>query len=98
MKTQIKQQDGFIQTIQNAVLTDLFDITNVNENQQGSSLENENESDNGSDENETNKVPSKREKTEKKKKKWSSSKPKSKLKKRSSCDIVKGSPGPRFEA
>ena len=66
MKTPIKHQDGFIQTIQNAVLTDLFDITNVNKNQQGSSLENENESDNGSDENETDKVPSKREKTEKK--------------------------------
>ena len=66
MKTPIKQQDGFIQTIQNAVLTDLFDITNVNENQQGSSLENENESGNGSDENETDKVSSKREKTEKK--------------------------------
>ena len=36
-------------------------------------------------------------KQKKNKTKWSSSKPKSKLKKRSSCDIVKGSPGPRFE-
>ena len=37
-------------------------------------------------------------KQKKNKTKWSTSKPKSKLKKRSSCDIVKGSPGPRFEA
>ena len=40
-----------------------------------------------------------REKKQKKNKtKGSSSKPKSKLKKRSDCDIVKGTPGPLFEA
>ena len=39
-----------------------------------------------------------REKKQKKNKtKGSSSKPKSKLKKRSGCDIVKGTPGPLFE-
>ena len=45
--------------------TDLFDITNINKNQQSSSLHNENESDNGSRENETEVVPSKRKKTKK---------------------------------
>ena len=40
----------------------------------------------------------KKKKTEKNKTKWSSSKPKSKLKKHSGCDIVKGTPGPLFEA
>ena len=42
-------------------------------------------------------LPSKRKKTEKKQTKWSLSKPKSTLKQRSSCDIMKGTPGPRFE-
>ena len=43
--------------------TDLFDITNINENQQSSSSDKENdESDNESDENETDEVPSKRKK------------------------------------
>ena len=44
---------------------DLFDVTNINENEQRSSSDNENKSDYGSDKNEADEVPSKKKKTEK---------------------------------
>ena len=97
----MKQQDGFIQTIQNAVLPIYLTLLTSRKINRAALETTKNERDNGSDGNETDKVPSKRKKTIKKpstkKPKWSSPKPKSRLKTHSGYGIVKGRPGARFE-
>ena len=74
--------------------TDLFNIpdyNNIDEDKNGSCSEN------GTNESEADEVLPKKRKKEKNSK-WSATKPKSKLKRRSACDVAKGTPGPRLDA
>ena len=78
--------------------TDLFNIpdhNNIDEDQHSSCLDIE--SDPGTNVSEADEVPPKKGKRENNSK-WSATKPKSKLKRRSVCDIMKGTPGPRLDA
>ena len=78
--------------------TNLFNIPhykNIDKDQHSSCSDNE--SGTGTNESEADEVPPKKRKRENNSK-WSARKPRSKLKRRSACDVVKGTPGLRFDA
>ena len=80
------------------LFTDLFsipDCNNIDEYQHSSCSDNE--SDTGTNESEADEVTPRKRKRENNSN-WSATKPKPKLKRRSACDAVKGTPGPRLDA
>ena len=78
--------------------TDLFNISdysNIDEDQHDSPSDNE--SDTGTNESEADELSSEKKKRENNSK-WSVTKPKSKLRRRSACDVAKGTTGPWLDA